>query len=452
MRSLPRLVRHVLIALSCLSVLTSFATAQSRDTMRFALAGDAIITQRLAPFTEPEFLRLIDVIRAADLAFVNLEVLFHTYTEGYPAAHSGGTWMAAHPRIAHELAWAGFDMVSLANNHTMDWGEGGLDATKAALDAADLTYAGAGANLALARAPGYRESRGGRVALISVASTFSDEHRAGAQRGDIRGRPGLSPLRYEVTHRVSAASLAGLRAVARELGLSVGTAERLRFMGQDYEVGDPPGRHTSPHAGDLREIAAAVHEARQRADWVIVTSHSHEGTSDREVPAEFVVTFARAMIDAGADLWVGHGPHVLRGIEIYRGKPIFYSLANFVFQNEPVEHLPAEFYTDLDLPSDTMPSAGFDRRNERSRGGFPAQQVYWESVVASPVFADGRLARIVLHPITLGYGKSRAQRGRPMLATPADGRRIIEHLAALSKPYGVTVSYDAARNVGVVVN
>ena len=97
--------------------------------MTFALAGDAIISQRLAPYDEPEFLELIQRIRDADLAFVNLEMLFHTYTEGYPAAHSGGTWMAAHPRLAHELTWAGFDMVSLANNHTMDWSAGGLRAT-----------------------------------------------------------------------------------------------------------------------------------------------------------------------------------------------------------------------------------------------------------------------------------------------------------------------------------
>ena len=52
------------------------------------------------------------------------------------------------------------------------------------------------------------------------------------------------------------------------------------------------------------------------------------------MPADFIPIFARAVIDAGADVFVGHGPHVLRGIEIYKGKPIFYSLSNFIFQNE----------------------------------------------------------------------------------------------------------------------
>ncbi|MFB3111805.1 MAG: CapA family protein, partial [Gemmatimonadales bacterium] len=168
-------------------------------TMTFALTGDAILTRRLSPFKEPEYLRMIEIIRSADVAFTNLEVLFHNYSDGYPAAHSGGTWMAAEPFLAGELVWAGFDMVSRANNHTMDYSAGGLRATTKALDALKLTHAGAGENLARARAPAYFETAGGRVALISVASTFSDEDRAGPQRGDLRGRPGLSPLRFTTT-------------------------------------------------------------------------------------------------------------------------------------------------------------------------------------------------------------------------------------------------------------
>ncbi len=115
--------RHRAVGLFFIALTTpNLLIAQDgNDTqMTFALAGDAIISQRLSPFDEPEFLSMIDIVQDADLAFVNLEVLFHTYTEGYPAAHSGGTWMAAHPRLARELTWAGFDMVSLANNHTME--------------------------------------------------------------------------------------------------------------------------------------------------------------------------------------------------------------------------------------------------------------------------------------------------------------------------------------------
>lgn len=420
--------------------------------MTFALTGDAIISQRLSPFKESEYLRMIEVIRNADLAFTNLEVLFHNYEEGFPATHSGGTWMAAEPYIAGELVWAGFDMVSRANNHTMDYGAGGLRATTRALDAVGLVHAGAGENLAQARAPAYLETAGGRVALVSVASTFSDEDRAGPQRSDIRGRPGLSPLRYNRTYAVSAASIQKLREVAEELGFRTGDREgEIDFLRERFVVGDSPGRRTEPHAGDLTEVLAAVRDAQRQADWVIVTSHSHESEESREQPADFLVTFAHAAIDAGADVFVGHGPHVLRGIEIYKGRPVFYSLSNFIFQNETIRFLPGDIYEAYDLPPDATTADAFDRRNEASRtGGFPGQRRYWESVIAVPAFQDGGLVEVRLYPITLGYGKPRPQRGRPRLADEEAGRRIIDKLRELSQPFGVEVQYRAAENIGVI--
>jgi poly-gamma-glutamate synthesis protein (capsule biosynthesis protein) len=421
-------------------------------TTTFALTGDAIITRRLAPFKEPEYLRMIELIREADLAFTNLEVLFHTYDEGFPAAHSGGAWMAAEPHIAGELAWAGFDMVSFANNHTMDYGPGGMRATARALDAAGLVFSGAGENLARARAPAYLETAAGRVALISVASTFSDEDRAGPQRIDMRGRPGLNPLRYTTTYLVSQNSLESLREIRRELGYqATQQGNRIRFFGESFEVSDAPGRRTVPHERDLAEIVASVADARRQADWVIVASHSHESAGSREEPADFLVTFARAVVDAGADIFVGHGPHVLRGVEIYRNRPIFYSLSNFIFQNETIRFLPADFYDRLGLAADASPADLYDRRAQRSStGGFPGQQVYWESVIAVPRFVDGDLSEIELYPITLGYGKPRAQRGRPLLADPVAGRRIIEQLRDLSRRFGTEVRYLPDQNVGVV--
>ena len=85
------------------------------------------------------------------------------------------------------------------------------------------------------------------------------------------------------------------------------------------------------------------------------------------MPAQFLVTFARAMVDAGADLFVGHGPHVLRGIEIYKGKPIMYSLANFIFQNETLLRLPSENYETYDLGADAHVADFDDRRYTTTR-------------------------------------------------------------------------------------
>ena len=151
--------------------------------MTFSLAGDAIITRRLSVFQEPEFLALRDIFRGATVGFANLEILLHDYEQDVvPASASGGTYMRADPAMADELVWMGVDMVSAANNHTMDYGAGGMRSTLAAARSAGLVVAGAGENLALARAPAYLESPGGRVALISVASTFNDAMRAGHQR------------------------------------------------------------------------------------------------------------------------------------------------------------------------------------------------------------------------------------------------------------------------------
>ena len=154
---------------------------QSAGDGRFtmALTGDSIITRRLSVYQEPEFLEMIGLLRGADIAFTNLEMLFHDY-EPYPMHQSGGTYMRAAPSLVDELTWAGFDMVSRANNHTGDYGTLGMDLTTRYVDAAGLTQAGVGHSLAEAREAKFLETAEARVALISVASTFPDHSRAKA--------------------------------------------------------------------------------------------------------------------------------------------------------------------------------------------------------------------------------------------------------------------------------
>ena len=82
------------------------------------------------------------------------------------------------------------------------------------------------------------------------------------------------------------------------------------------------------------------------------------------------------MIDAGADVFVGHGPHVLRGIEIYKGKPIFYSLANFIFQNETVLRMPEDSYEEYSLGDGAQPADYLDARYDKDRRSFPADREY----------------------------------------------------------------------------
>jgi poly-gamma-glutamate synthesis protein (capsule biosynthesis protein) len=408
-----------------------------------ALTGDSIITRRLSVHDEPAFRRLIDIVRGADAAFTNLEMLFHDY-EPYPMNESGGTYMRAEPALVKELVWAGFDLVSRANNHTGDYGADGMRLTTRHVDAAGLVQAGVGENLAEAREAKYLETARGRVALVSVASTFPDHSRAGRARGAVRGRPGLNPLRFTTTYVVTRPRFEALKALMKELGLRVPDSDaQLQLFGQRFEVGEAPAVRTEPLQEDLDEIAAVVRGASRLADYTLVTFHGHEGRpGDRFVPADFLVTFSRAMIDAGASVVAGHGPHVLRGIEIYKGKPIFYSLGDFIFQNETVLRLPEENYAPYGLGPEAQVADFNARRYDNDRRGFPAEREIWEAVVAVTRWAGGALAGIDLHPITLGFGRPPAERGRPQLAEGELARKIVEDVARLSRPFGTQVVFE----------
>ncbi len=376
-------------------------------TFTMALTGDAIITRRLSVYREPEFLRMVDLIRDADVAFTNVEMLFHDY-EPYPMHQSGGTYMRGEPALVQELVWAGFDLGSLANNHTGDYGVEGMRLTRRYLEEAGLVHAGVGENLYEAREAKFLETHGGRVALISVASSFTAHSVASKPKGAVRGRPGLSPLR-----------------VNRD---------------------DPQTLNSQ----DVEEVAAVVRNAAALADYVIVTSHTHQSGASRGYPPDFLVTFSRAMIDAGADVVAGHGPHVLRGIEIYQGKPIFYSLGDFMFQNETLLRLPEENYSPYDLGENHHVADFNAARYANETRGFPTQREIWESVIAMPTWKGGELVAVELHPITLGFGLPPSQRGRPLLADRELGRKIIDDLIERSEPFGTTIEWREAEGIGVV--
>ncbi|SVB06262.1 uncharacterized protein METZ01_LOCUS159116, partial [marine metagenome] len=267
----------------------------------FALGGDALITRKLSVYKEPKFLELIELIRGADAAFVNLEMLFHDY-EPYPMHQSGGTWTRADPALIHDFVWAGFDMVSRANNHTGDYGVEGMRLTTRYVKEAGLVHAGVGESLAEAREAKFLETAKGRVALISMASTFPDHSRAGRTRGDTKPRPGLNPLRYSTVETVTSDQFSEFQAVLEDLDIRFTnpSEDQLRVFGSTFAIGDQRTVVTTPDPVDLEEIAAVVRNAKRLADHVIVTIHAHESGDARSEPAGFLPIFARAMVDAGA--------------------------------------------------------------------------------------------------------------------------------------------------------
>jgi poly-gamma-glutamate synthesis protein (capsule biosynthesis protein) len=172
------------------------------------------------------------------------------------------------PQCATALKNAGFSVVTLANNHIMDYGASALEETRQHLERAGVGFAGAGGSLVAARRAAVITARGGRVAFLAYSLTFPGHFYAAA------GRPGTAP---------------GLYRIYRE------------------------------------DIAAAGKEA----DYVVVSFHW--GTESASLPSPYQVNAAHGAIDAGADVVIGHHPHVLQGIERYKNGIIFYSLGNFVF-------------------------------------------------------------------------------------------------------------------------
>ncbi len=420
--------------------------------MKLALTGDSIILRKISNYNDEPTAKLYQLLAEADVAFTNLEVLPNNFA-GYPAVESGGSHFAAHDWVVDDLQALGFDLFSCANNHALDYSTVGCVATIEQLERKGVAFAGIGRNLGDARMPVYFDSAAGSVAMLSCSSSFAKGQHAGEQRPEMQGRPGLNPIRYDTVYELPEERIAQLREIAEALGVEQRRQERLTsgfyfppddpaifpFMDQNFRPGDAPAIRTSPNAKDMDAIAKWVRESATRADLVMLSLHAHEQGNTKQDPAEFIPVFCRAMIDAGAHMVVGHGPHLIRGMEIYKGKPIFYSLGNFVGQNELVWRLPAESYERFRADPSLTPGDVYRTRTKNNTQGFPADKIYWESLMPVLQYADGKLSSIDIHPVTLGLGEPEYRRGRPRLAEGDEGDAILKRFASLSEAFGTEV-------------
>jgi poly-gamma-glutamate synthesis protein (capsule biosynthesis protein) len=334
---------------------------KSGNEISIFIAGDAIITQPWSHLDGSAFLHLVKEIRGAEVAIVNLETLIHDF-KGYPQANIGGTYMASNPKIADELAWAGFD-----------------------------------------------------VALVSATSTYVDHGRAGRSRPDLHGRPGINPLSLDQTGDIH---------ITRLITITFKTPTRV-------------------NQNDLKRNLDAIREAKSNADFVVMSLHAHSQGS-------WLVKFAHQAIDAGVDVFFAHGPHVIRGVEIYRCKPIFYSLGNFVFQNEQVELFPAEMYESEGLGDNASPEDVINARYNFSTRGFPVRRAVWEGIAATVHFKQGKVIKVRLIPVDMGFGQPIPYRGRPKFASKELGEKIIGDVIEESRRYKTEIGYVESENIGVV--
>ena len=419
------------------------------EEITLAGLGDCILTRKVSERRDVRFLELVDLLRSADCTWGNCEILFVEPGTGYPSPTGFAMHVTCEPWGADELAWLGVDFVGLANNHTMDYGNEGLFATLDNLERVGIPQAGAGHDLQQASRAGYCDTPGGRVGQVSCDASAPAYYAAAYRTAYTNGRPGANVLGVDHKVEVGPEMFEELRGLFHDLGGSLipsdETADEVSILTTRFVRGAAPDFLSVAREGDVKRITGALGIARRNSRLVIQSIHSHQGAAGNiDSPAPYHQPFARACIDAGADVYFNTGPHTLRGIELYKGKPIFYSLGNFLFQYETIKQIDAETNAAGGLDPDTLDPTSF---TDLYTPIFEETK-YWESVVPYITYRNGSVKEIELYPVVLGVDEPRFQRGTPVMATKEEAKEIIERLGRLSLPFGTAI--ECRDGVGVV--
>lgn len=443
----------ILLALFFFAALNSYQLNAFKKEIKIAAVGDCIMSWKVSYIKDPRFLKLVELLQTADCAYGNCETTIFDAGKGCPAWKDGDINLFCQPWGADQLQWMGVDLLSLANNHAMDFDYEGLFSTLRHLDRVGIKYAGAGQDLDHASQPGYVETGAGPVALVSCSATLPEKNfQASLSHPHMKGRPGTNPLNTEVSVQVDLKTFALLKEardnILKDLGVNVPQEDIKKVDTLDYErIKFTKGDHTEilvkPDEKDLERIYASIKTAKRNSRFVIVSIHDHNGDYKNKKPLKYQEDFSRKCIEAGADLFICTGPHQLFGLEIYQGKPIFYSLGNFFFQESRL--ISSESYQKYGLPVYSLdPSLATEKIVEDFK-----MADYWESVVPIIVFdSESKLKEITLCPIFLETNVPIYRIGIPYLAEGEKARSIIEGLKEISKPYNTNIVFK--KGVGTV--
>jgi poly-gamma-glutamate capsule biosynthesis protein CapA/YwtB (metallophosphatase superfamily) len=357
--------------------------------------GDMIFNEQISRLPEPVHQQLFRLMQEADIAYGNLEFSINEHPEAQRPFYN----FRAPTEFAWEVAAIGINMVSMANNHALDFGPEGLKDCLKALDRAQITYAGAGLTLAAAHEPGTTgvQSQKTRFALLSYMRYWTQKY-------------GCSDPNAPCLATINPATIL--------------------VAGADGKVDEVEGLVK----GDIEAMEDDVVMAKRHNDVVIVSLHNHDhshhrayGIQDHTPPNDEIMY--RKAVDAGADMVIGTGPHVLRGIEIYKGKPIFYSLSNFIYQYRTPDKIPIDLIhqRDTELARPTNVSV-WDRRDP---------DFIFEGVVLRMTLNQEKLRKIQLIPFTID--DEGPLYGVPRLASTKRCGEVIERLQKLSEPYKTTI-------------
>ncbi len=240
--------------------------------------------------SEELFVATRSMLREADITFGQLET--NLSLRGAPQRHTG-LGSIAHPRVGATLADAGFNVLSFASNHCLDYGEDALIDTLGVTEENNIAVVGAGRHIDEARQPVILERKNTKVGFLAYCSVIPKGFEATDKR------PGLAPIRVTTAYEQA-----------------------------DWQPGTPPRIHTRAFPEDLAAMAADIAHLRSKVDLLVVSMHwgVHFVPS---IIAKYQHDVGHAAIDAGADLIIGTHAHILKGIDVYKGKVIFFSLCNF---------------------------------------------------------------------------------------------------------------------------
>ena len=417
--------------------------------MKFTAAGDMIIQQRIFPEYKG-FEELGDFIRQGDARFFNLETTLNHEGETCASQFSGGTYIRTNPEVLDDVKNYSFN-----NNHVLDFSYGGLEKTLEAVNNSGLVHAGVGRNLAEASAPRYLETANGRVALIAVNSTFDAAMMAGEQSPRVPGRPGINGLRVSSRVELPKEDLEIIKRIAKETNINA-SREIVRKEGYYADLADNeaefgPLKFTEGekakyimevNPADIARVDKAIYEAQLQADYIMVSVHSHQLSGDaKENPSEFLQDFARHCIDAGAHAVVGHGPHLLRPVEIYKDCPIFYSLGDFVLQLYSIELAPDDFFIKHGLTSQSTVHELLKKRSKNFTVGLMTDPKMFRSVIPYwETDENNKLTKLTLMPVEMKMDGHKSENGLPRRSYNPE---IFEYIKNMSEPFGTKMTLEA---------
>lgn len=423
-------------------------------TYTVTAVGDVLMQEPMSNLMSPDLLK---VLRDADTTVGNMEIYLVDRKNWAGSLGYTNNW--APKEMAKDYAAMGFDMLAPGE---AQGGEEGMRSSMKYLDEVGIQLAGYGPNLSIARQPVFQHLNKGRVAMVAAypVGAIGDPNDAASNKNGASGveRWGLNPLRLTVWNVVTKDQLQQLKAIrdsivarrnepdiSRPIAVPREEPDRVTIFSTNYMAGPKPGEyHYEMNRGDLEGNILAVRNAKEYADFVMFTMHVHENRyafqaySQDNYPTNYLIDLTHQMVDNGMDMYVGHGNHTIQGIEIYKGRPIFYNLGNFSVHR---------FGSDNDVPQgSTMTSI---ERGELGETYFQ-QDNNLVALAAQTKYQDGKLVEIRIYPVDLGVGRSRpwSKMNVPMTPSPELARKILTDVQAYSERFGTKISIE--NGVGVI--